>query len=82
MISSKKTLLLGLALGTIGFSLYNLIKDQKKTYIHIKKNTLAQPVNITNSSETSTINSNLKDSFNELKRQTNLLEEKLSEFED
>lgn len=80
MISNKKQLLLGVALGGLGVSLYNSIKNYRDKFNFMEKETSNQSINTNSLSEKSTINDDIISCFNELKEQANLLQNRLDEL--
>jgi hypothetical protein len=80
MISNKKQLLLGVALGTLGISLYNSIKDYREKLKYMEKEVSKQSINTANLSKSSTDHNDIMGCFNELKQQANLLQSRLDEL--
>jgi hypothetical protein len=80
MKSNKKRLLCGLTIGTIGFVLYNSIKDYEEKLKYIERDTSSDPINTDKSPESSRKDNELIDFFNDLKKQASLLEDRLNEL--
>jgi hypothetical protein len=81
MALTKKKLFIGVVLGSLGISLYNSIKNYKETFKSMKKTISNHPANSPTLLESSTIDNNVRDSLDELKKQTNILEKKLNDFQ-
>jgi hypothetical protein len=80
MISNKKQLFLGMALGSLGISLYNSIKNHKEKFMFMEKEKSNQSINSNNLSKYPSKDEEIISCFEELKEQANLLQNKLEQL--
>ncbi|EKQ57397.1 MULTISPECIES: hypothetical protein [unclassified Clostridium] len=79
MISNRKQLFFGIALGILGNSFYHSIKEHKDKFYYMKDDISNQCISTTDLSKNST-NDEMINCIKELKEQANLLQIKLNQL--